>query len=53
MTKPTQWQFSRKRDGHPIEKLWVEFPEKWGERKPSQVLRYFQRMVEEEGLDEG
>jgi hypothetical protein len=52
MTKPTKWQFSRKRDGQPIEKLSIEFPERWGEPKPSEVLDLFQAEVERLGLDE-
>ena len=52
MTKPTAWQFSRKRAGQPLEKLWISFPEKWGEQKPSEVLDYFKDEVQRLGLDE-
>ena len=52
MTKPTLWQFSRKRDGQPLEKLWIRFPENWGELKASEALEFFQFEVERLGLDE-
>lgn len=50
MTKPTVWRFSRKRDGQPLEKFEVIFPEKWDEPTPSQALRYIKREVERLGL---
>jgi hypothetical protein len=50
MDKPTKWTFSRKRDGHPLEKLELTF-EKF-ELTASEALGWFQADVDQYGLDD-